>query len=415
MTYTIFDDRLTENFYPLTLNRSTGDLRVGILKLRQRITAYLEIADTNLIIPTRLAPLYKERHPKRRINCLSDGDTIFINSRLKISDEWVTKIRSIPPNTAITEKDSVLIARCETTEQQISSETIEEIFNNLESKEIDQNSCWEYTWQLISSNSEYIERDFADFFYDKDNYFETEPGVTILNPYNVWIGEGTEFKPGVVIDASNGPVVIDEGVKILPNAVIIGPVFIGKKSLIKASAKIYEGTSIGPVCKIGGEIETSIFQAYSNKQHDGFLGHSYIGEWVNLGADTNNSDLKNNYKMIKSYLYPLRRKYDTGNRFLGVVIGDHTKTGINCSINTGTVIGIGCNLYGQDLISDFIPSFCWGKASELIPYRIESFLQTAATVKERREISLTDTEKSLFVEIQINEKNQQVNRAPNHS
>ena len=155
---------------------------------------------------------------------------------------------------------------------------------------------WQYSWDLIQQNSEYIERDFQDFFYEKDNFFETETGITVLNPYNIWIGEDAEIKPGAIIDATNGPVIIAEGAKIMHNAVILGPVYIGKKSTIKVAAKIYEGTTIGPLCKIGGEVEETIFQGYSNKQHDGFLGHSYVAEWVNIGADTNNSDLKNNYK-----------------------------------------------------------------------------------------------------------------------
>ena len=396
MIYVIFDDRLQENFYPITLNRSTADLRIGILKLRQRLAAYLEVDHPALVISDILTPLYKERHPDWQINKLLAGDTIFVNSRLKISDEWVKKIHSIPENSSYIEGDVVLVARCNLPEQDLNSETCSSIFRDLKRIDVDPGNCWQYIWELISANDDYIRRDFNDFFYEQDNFFETEMGVTILNPYNVWIGEGTELKPGVVIDASEGPVVVDEGVKILPNAVIVGPVYIGKNGIIKAGARIYEGTSIGPVCKIGGEVEASIFQGYSNKQHDGFLGHSYLGEWINLGADTNNSDLKNNYKPIKAFCYPLNSKIGTGNQFLGVMIGDHTKTGINCSVNTGTVIGLGCNLYGNNLISDHIPSFSWGEASNLEPYLLSSFLETVRIVKQRRDLSLTDTEKELF-------------------
>lgn len=396
MNYVIFDDKLIENFYPVTLNRSTGDLRLGILKLRQRIAGYLETDKYSLIIPANLTDMYRERDQKREINNLHASDTIFINSRLKISDDWIKKIKSMPVDTCYSSGDVILVARLKAEEQNASTENLGSLFSGLKRIDSKEEDCWKYIWELVAYNQEYIKRDFENFFYDQDNFFETEPGVTILNPYNVWIGEGTELKPGVVIDASEGPVVLDENVRILSNSVITGPVYVGKNSLIKAGAKIYEGTSIGPVCKIGGEVENTIFQGYSNKQHDGFLGHSYLGEWINLGADTNNSDLKNNYKTVKSYFYPSGQKIDTGSQFFGAVMGDHVKTGINCAINTGAVIGMGCNLYGHDLISDFIPSFSWGTSSCLTPYRLESFLETAEIVKARRSITITDHEKNLL-------------------
>jgi UDP-N-acetylglucosamine diphosphorylase/glucosamine-1-phosphate N-acetyltransferase len=242
-----------------------------------------------------------------------------------------------------------------------------------------------------------IELDFREFFYDKENHFETEPGVIVLNPYDVWIGEDVVLGVNAVIDATDGPIVIDECAVIMPNSVIVGPAYIGKNSTIKIGAKIYEGTSIGPVCKIGGEVEDTIIQAYSNKQHDGFLGHAFIGEWVNLGAGTSNSDLKNTYKCVKVYNYTQKEKIDSKTQFMGCIIGDHTKIGINCSINTGTVIGVGCNLYGKELIDGFIPSFSWGEATNIVDYEIEKFCETADTVKKRRKLFFSETERELYI------------------
>ena len=224
-------------------------------------------------------------------------------------------------------------------------------------------------------------------------------GTTILNPYNIWIGKDAKIKPGVIIDASDGPVILDENALIMPNAVLVGPVYLGKNSMIKVGAKIYKGTSIGPVCKVGGEVEETIFQAYSNKQHDGFLGHSYIGEWVNIGAGTTNSDLKNNYRNVEVYFYPSGKKVDSESKFVGTFIGDHTKTGINSTINTGTVVGVGCNLFGRELIKDFIPSFRWGEGSELTEYQEDKFLETVKIVKQRRNLKLTKNEKELYTNI----------------
>ncbi|MDO9578377.1 MAG: putative sugar nucleotidyl transferase [Candidatus Cloacimonadales bacterium] len=399
MKYVIFDDQKWENFFPLTLTRSTGDLRVGILKLRQRISAYFELDKTNLIIFSSLEKIYRERHPEWIINLLSNEDTIFINSRLKVDDELVEAINNLDENTCLVHKKEVLAFRTQPEVQKISSEEIAALPAKLEKIKWEPESTWNYTWELIAANSKYIERDFQDFFYDKDNYFETEQGTTVINPYNVWLGEGTKLAPGVVLDATEGPIILDENVKIMPNAVLVGPVYVGKNSVIKIGAKIYEGTSVGPNCKIGGEVEETIIQAYTNKQHDGFLGHSYLGEWINIGADTNNSDLRNDYGNVSMFFYPQNKKVDTKQQSVGTVIGDHSKTGINCTINIGAVIGVDCNLFGRDLIINHVPSFRWGTMSTLIEHEIDKFCETAKAVKARRNQPFTVNEKELYSNI----------------
>lgn len=398
MNYVIYDDQYRDNFYPLTLTRSTGDLRVGILKLRQRIASLLGIERYTLAVSDDLQALYRERFSNTDINRLRQGDTYFVNSRLKISKKIAERILNLPENSAYLYKDTVIAARMnvESSIDSINAAKINDMLNSLEKKAFEEDALWNYTWQLISENAAYIEQDFEEYFYDNNNRYEVEPGVAVLNPYNVWIGEGCVLKPGVVIDASEGVVVLDEGCQVGANAVISGPVYVGKKSVVKTAARISEGTTIGPVCKVGGEVEGTIFQAYSNKQHDGFLGHSYIGEWVNLGANTNNSDLKNNYKTIKAFFYPVLDKIDTGCLFYGSVIGDHTKTGISTVINTGTIIGAGCNLIGSSLIKDFIRSFSWGSSDSLTRHKLSRFFETAAKVKQRRGLSLSEAEKNVY-------------------
>jgi UDP-N-acetylglucosamine diphosphorylase/glucosamine-1-phosphate N-acetyltransferase len=399
MKFYIFDDQYTSNFYPITLTRSTGDLRLGITKLRQKISDKFNFEETNLIIMPHLEKIYKERHSDWQINKVTFEDSIFINSRIKNYDKLIKEIASIPQDSKLINNNQIVAFRTKPIEANINSREIENITKNLTPIRIDNVDLWNYLWELIEENGKAINRDFKDYFYDKENFVVTEPGVTIINPYQVWLGDKTELKPGVIIDATDGAVIIDEEAEIMHNAVIIGPVYIGKKSKIKVGAKIYEGTSIGPVCKIGGEVEESIIQAYSNKQHDGFLGHSYLGEWVNLGADTNNSDLKNNYKTVKVYNYPEKKKIDSKTRFMGTIIGDHSKTGINSTINTGTVIGVGCNLFGREVISDFVPDFSWGEYKNLTNYKIEKFIETATIVKSRRKLTLTENEKLLYNKI----------------
>lgn len=396
MKYVVFDDAKWENFFPITLTRSTGDLRTGILKLRQRIGAYLETEITDIIVNPLLEAVYRERHPEWKVNSLVKADTVFINSRLKIDESLAETIKKMKDNTCLINQSGIIAARGIPPKVKLTMEDFTSWCGKLETTAYKEDCFWNYLWELISQNSELIERDFRNFFYDKDNFFEAEPGVTILNPYNIWLGEGTRIAPGVILDATKGPIIIDENVEIMPNAVLIGPVYVGKNSLIKIGAKIYEGTSIGPVCKIGGEVEESIFQAFTNKQHDGFLGHSYLGEWVNIGADTNNSDLKNNYNEVEMYFYPALEKVKTGCQFLGCFIGDHTKTGINCTINTGTSVGVGCNLFGSELFMNFIPSFSWGKASAFCDHKPEKFFETAKLVKYRRKLEFTRAEKELY-------------------
>lgn len=401
MKLAIFDDNPVQ-FYPVNLTRSVGDIRCGILKLRQRLQALLFGEEEIVFVENRLASLYTERHPDWQINS-AEGDTLFVNSRIKTNPAIIKKIKNLKVNQGLYDEYKTLIAlRVNVTKSIIDYVQIKELMKKAE-MDTAKSVLYRNIADIIMDNPRLIEFDFEQFFQDAENFIETEPGVTLLNPYNIWIGEGAVLKPGVVVDASHGAVVIDEKAEIMSHSVITGPVYIGKNSVIKVGSKIYGGTSIGSVCKIGGEIEGSIIQAYSNKQHDGFLGHAYIGEWVNLGAGTNNSDLKNNYKSVSFYSYADKAKIDSGYQFLGSIIADHTKTGINCSLNTGVVIGTGCNLWGKDLISDFIPSFSWGEAGKLVSYDFDAFVHTTEAVKKRRNQNLSKTEIELFRNIRNRE------------
>ncbi len=395
MRLTVFDDNSRNNFFPICCTRSIGDIRCGILKLRQRLQNLFETDFVSVIIDQDIEDLYRERHPDWKINLTSDGDTIYLNSRIVLDSSSFTDLQSLIFNTALLSDNEIVALR---TDKPIRSihDISDLIDNQTVSTQQSHIRLYNSVADIIHDNPRLIEYDYREFFYDSENYIETEPGVTLLDPYNIWIGEGTKIKPGVVLDGSGGAIVIDNDVVIMSNVVICGPAYIGKKSTIKIGAKIYPGTSIGPMCKIGGEVEGSIFHAYSNKQHEGFIGHSYVGEWVNIGADTNNSDLKNTYKNVYYYSYAHKKKVDSGSMFLGAIIGDHVKFGINCTINTGAVIGTGSNLWGNDLISDYIPPLSWGMANSLNRYRIDAFLETVELVKQRRGLHLSISERDLF-------------------
>jgi UDP-N-acetylglucosamine diphosphorylase/glucosamine-1-phosphate N-acetyltransferase len=237
-------------------------------------------------------------------------------------------------------------------------------------------------WNLVHMNRAALLFDMKDTEPVARGRVET--GATLLG--RVSVEDGARIYPGVVVDAEDGPVFIGKGSILMPNAFIQGPAFIGENCLIKAGSRIYGGTTLGPVCKVGGEVSETIIQGYSNKQHEGFLGHAYLGEWVNIGAGTEVSDLKNTYGTIRVWLDGEMK--DTGLMFLGPTIGDHAKTGINTTITTGAVIGVFANLVGSGVSPKFVPSFSWGYP-EFSEYRLEEAIEVARRVMARRGVEMT--------------------------
>ena len=202
------------------------------------------------------------------------------------------------------------------------------------------------------------------------------------------------MRSGTVLDASEGPILIADRVSIEPNAIINGPCFIGAGSIVRGGAKLGHGTSLGEECRIGGEVEESIISPYTNKQHEGFIGHSYIGSWVNIGAGSCNSDLKNNYSHVKAWCAGSIK--ETGRMFLGVIVADHAKIAINTRINTGTVIGFNSNVLTSGFPPKFIPSFTWTLEPELVEFDLEKALTTARRMMDRRNVEFTAETEELF-------------------
>jgi UDP-N-acetylglucosamine diphosphorylase/glucosamine-1-phosphate N-acetyltransferase len=231
----------------------------------------------------------------------------------------------------------------------------------------------------------------------------------LANRKQIAIGEGTVVDPGAVIDARNGPVWIGRNVTIMPGAVLEGPCAIGEGSIVRIHAKIYPGTTIGPVCKVGGEIEGSIMLSHSNKQHDGFLGDSYLAMWVNLGAGTTNSNLKNTYGTVRVAVNG--EEIDTGRMFVGVIAGDHVKTGINSSLNTGTIIGPSSNIFGGGIPPKYIPAFSWGGSQGFVTYDVEKALAVAKTVMGRRGVEITEAYRETFRRVYETTRHERTNAA----
>ena len=260
--------------------------------------------------------------------------------------------------------------------------------------EIDKPDIINFLWDTFDIIGKNIADDFELVTNSIDFKELKSHGVALIHNDNIKIGQGSKLMPGVVIDGSKGHVIIGSNVQIMPNSVIFGPCSIGDNTVVKAGARIYGNTAIGEWCKVGGEIENSVIHAYSNKQHDGFLGHSYLGEWVNIGADSNTSDLKNTYSDITINFH--KQQINTGRIFLGLLCGDHTKTAINTSFTTGTVAGICGIVVADGFLPNYIPSFAWRGTKGCAQYKIEKAIETAEIVMNRRNKNLLDEEKVLM-------------------
>ena len=336
----VLEDRNTEMFYPISLTRASFEVRVGFYTLIERTMSQVKKDDkVVLIVRPNIKDVVADRYPDCEV--FSNDIQNFPYSKEKVIDSSVNTI-----------------------------------------------------WDAIYSNHKMLEKDFESARTDRFDKSMFSDCTFYGN--KIYIDHSAIVKSSI-IDSDSGPVYIDKGVRVGPGAIVQGPVYIGKGSIVNPGSKIRGNVSIGPVCKVGGEIEDSIFQGYSNKQHDGFLGHSFVGEWVNLGANTNVSNLKNTYGNIKVNLES--QIINTGKNFLGSLIGDHVKTAISTNLNTGSTIGFGANVFNNDFSSKFIKSFAWGHDGST---DFEKFLLTTRKVKARRGQEVSNSEIKLFKSIFIN-------------
>lgn len=402
MQICIFEDINCINFEPLVFSRPVYDLVCGINRLKDKIvTGY---GNTNYSLHCRpyLTEVVRKENPDVLVNKIEDDHCMFINGRIIAPANLAELLPLLPTEDKVFVNGETVIAAY------LSGENLDNKknnlndlfsindFNHLPVKILDI-KCANYLWDLINNNEACLNDDF-DYLINilkRQNHIDgIDNTVHLINKEKIFIGSNVNIKPGVVLDASDGPIIIDDKATIYPNAVIEGPAYVGVSSIIKSAATIYKNVTVSKVCKVGGEVEQSIFMPYSNKQHSGFIGHSYLGSWVNLGADTNCSDLKNNYSKVKVKLSS--KEVDSGSQFLGVMIGDHTKTAINTMFNTGTVVGFSSNIFGSGFPEKYIPSFIWGGVETSTTYEVQKAIQTAKAVLSRRGIDLDSKDENLF-------------------
>ena len=395
----IFEDNRFRQLYPLTLTRPVFDLRCGIFSLKEKLLRRFPHKSVYLLCRKYLGEIVKNQHPDVAINELPDESTkycLFINGRLLADAEFLNRLEM--DELIYTHKGTIVAALLGAGNRQRLIVNKHNIVDFKETKDVQtveiKANLINYPWDLVHQNSKQIEADFTDLNEGGQSLGNVSKDAILLNIPNIRIGINSVIKAGAVLDAEHGPIYIGENATIMSNAVIEGPAFMGDNSIFKIGAKIYPGTSIGEWCKVGGEVEETIFHAHSSKQHDGFLGHSYLGQWVNLGADTNNSNLKNNYSSVRLFIDG--EFIDSGSQFVGLFMGDHCKSGINTMFNTGTVVGAMSNIYGGGFPPKNIPSFAWGGSDGFVEHDLEKALETARIVMARRGVEMTaDYEKMI--------------------
>lgn len=384
MSLILFDDHSWDNLLPLTFTRPVSALRVGILTIAEKWEHDLKNKSTPL---TR--EYLREKYP-----CEAGDDKLYVNSSLLPESGIVESIAKLKVNQALVKAGILLAARCGKTD----CESFESEY--WLKKGIDyagEISLLDFPWKIFRLNGQEIRADFLRITRGRKSE-KLSDTVRVDQPENVFVEPG--FKGGYfTLNASRGPIYLGQNSEIMEESVIRGPFALCEGSVVKMGAKIYGPTSLGPYSKVGGEINNSVLLANSNKAHDGFLGNSVIGEWCNLGADTNNSNLKNNYANVKVWNYPSASFIDSGGQFCGLIMGDHSKCGINTMFNTGTVVGVSANIFGPGFPPTFIPSFSWGGADGFVEYKMEKVLETANLVMERRGIQLSREDKIIMDQI----------------
>lgn len=398
----IVEDAGYANLLPLTCTRPACRLRCGIDTLLDKIAA--AYGETQVVVHTRehLAAVVAEELPRVAVNQLDGDAALFVNGRIIAPHDLASRIPLDGDDCVYRVGGEIVAARlsggrCREVAARLAKGPMSgDWAGGAAQREINL-KLMTYPWHLISANAEQIRADFKRLNLGGRVDGQVHDSAVLDSPENIHVADGAHVEAGAILVAEGGPIYLAPGAVVMAGAVLEGPISVGRKSRIKILAKIYEGTSIGEFCKIGGEVENCIFQAYSSKQHDGFKGHSYYGEWINIGADSNNSDLKNNYSTVRVTING--REIDSGELFVGSTVGDHSKSGINCMFNTGTVIGVGCNLYGADFPPKYVPSFCWGGAAGMVEHEFDKFIVTAERVMARRDRELTSAMRQMLQKV----------------
>jgi len=378
MNYILFDGPSRNNLLPFTYTRPVADIRIGILTIREKWEYFLGTTTTTVT----------EDYLSEKFPMVEMEQNVMINASFCPNTILVNLIKKLKENQAIFYGEDLIAFYALESQEDIG-------FNDFEAIELDVHVLKvEHTWDIFSKNGEAIENDFQ-LLTDNQKSLPIPKSVNVINPEHIFIEEGATLE-FVTLNASSGPIYIGKDAEVMEGSIIRGPFALCEHATVKLGAKIYGPTTVGPHSKVGGEVNNSVLFGYSNKGHDGFLGNSVLGEWCNLGADTNNSNLKNNYAEVRLWDYNTEGFSRTGLQFCGLMMGDHSKCGINTMFNTGTVVGVSANIFGSGFPRNFIPSFSWGGNGGFTTYLTKKAFEVSKIVMARRDIEFTEQDAAIL-------------------
>ncbi|HLO91770.1 MAG TPA: GlmU family protein [Lentimicrobium sp.] len=381
MNYVLFDESRRKNLLPLTFMRPVADIRFGILTIREKWEMYLK-SKTSTLTEGYLAQKYP---------LIQEKANIIINGAVCPNNALLEEINQLEPGHALIKDDTILAMCLNESDFKTQSSSVLEKETDVECLQIFN------TWDIFAFNETALRDDYQMITRGRKSAPVPKQTITYA-PENIFIEEGAQIFAST-LNATEGPIYIGKDAIIMEGANLRGPIAVCNNATVKMGAKIYGGTTIGPHSKVGGEVNNSVIFGYSNKAHDGFLGHSVIAEWCNLGADTNTSNLKNTYDNVKLWNYADETFVDTNQQFCGLIMGDHTKCGINTMFNTGTVVGVSANIFGSGYQRNFIPSFKWGGVAGLQTFDPRKAIEIARGMYKRRNLDFNETEEQLLHDV----------------
>lgn len=374
MNYILFDGSVRNNLLPFTFTRPVADIRIGILTIREKWEKYLRNTTTTIT----------EEHLSEKWPMVEMEENILINSAFLPNKKLVQLVENLSENEAIFYEDEVIAFYTKDTKEEVD-------FSNYQQIEFEDDMLRiEYTWDIFSKNGEALQADF-DFLTEGRKSAPISDTNRLINAENIFLEEGASVEYST-LNATEGPIYIGKNAQVWEGALIRGAFALCNNSVVKMGAKMYGATTVGPHGKVAGEISNAVIFGYSSKGHEGYLGNAVLGEWCNIGADSNNSNLKNNYAQVRLWNYATEKFEHTGMQFCGLMMGDHSKTAINTMLNTGTVVGVNVNLYVPGFPRNFIPSFSWGGASGFSTYLPKKAFEAAKVMMARRGVEFDEKE-----------------------
>ena len=374
MNYILFDGPVRTALLPLTFTRPVADIRVGILTIREKWEKYLGTTTTSLT----------EDYLSEKFPMVEMEENVMINASYLPTPELVELIQDLGANQAVFHGENVVAFYTQESQETVDFDTYTITDFAGECIQI------AHPWDIFAKNDAALRADFDLLTEDRTSQ-PIPKSVNVIAPEHIFIEEGAQLE-FVTLNASTGPIYIGKDTEIMEGSVIRGPFALCDHAVVKLATKIYGATTVGPHCRVGGEVNNSVLFSYSNKGHDGFLGNAVLGEWCNIGADSNNSNLKNNYEEVKLWSYEKEGFAKTGLQFCGLIMGDHSKCAINTMFNTGTVVGVCANIFGSGFPRNFVPSFTWGGAQGFTTYITKKAFETARIAMSRRAIEFDEVE-----------------------